>query len=263
MTRLAPSARSPVALEAEGPSGPAIVRVQPMLAEPHRPPWWERPTRLAVLVVAGLGLPWSGVAWVGVLGAVWLVLGLAMRYPVRLRPGRALFHGGLRNTDRPGRYWLRRRWFDHAYSIPLDVLRIDWRPAPTRLRGRDQEPWLELDLEVWVRPCADEAGQFTALMNYWVWHQHPGALAKQLREQVVGAVVERLDPAHVRSRTEDRGIDLEPAELLEALDRGLGRLGLERVATGRARARVRSRTEDLSSADRVVVDAEPPPRVLR
>lgn len=254
-------ARSGTTLAGVEPSGAPVVRVEPTLAELHRPPWWERPTRLAILVAAGLGLPASGggAVLVIVLGVLWIVSGFVVRYPVTLRPGRALFEGGLSNTSEPGRYWLRRRWSGNAHSIPLHVLRIHWRPAPTRLRGGAEEPWLEIDLEIWVRPRSDEVGQFTALMKYWVWHQHPATIAKQLREEVLGALVERLDPAQVPSRTEGRRLDVEATDLRVALDEGLGRLGLERVAVGRARVQVLPRTEDLSNADQVVVDAKPSP----
>lgn len=258
---LASTSRDPGAgaLQAIAPGGSPMVRVEVPLALLHAPPRWERPVRLAILVAAGLWLPVSGGGLIAVLVALWVVSGLVVRYRVRLDPGRALFKGGLSNTSEPGRYWLRRRWFGNAHSIPLETLRLDWRPAPTRIEGAAEDAWLELRLEIWVRPGADPAGQFTALMNYGLWHQHPGALARQLREEVVGALVEHLGAALELGRVQDGAIAIGEDQWRPPLDEGLHRLGLQRVATGRGQGWLRRRTEDLSSEDWLTVDGTPAP----
>lgn len=257
-----PEERHVTTLEAVEPGGSPMVRIEPALVERHAPPWWERAVRLAMVAAAGLWVPASGAVLLVVIGVVWVVSGLVVRYPVQLAPGRALYMGGLSNTGEPGRYWLRRRWFGNAYSIPQDTLHIDWRLAPTRIEGAAHPVWLELRLEVSVRPRSDDAGQFTALMKYSLWHEHRTTLAKQLRKEVVGALTEHLDRARVLERVAGEPMAVEAQDLLPPLDEGLGRLGLERVVMGRHEGWLVPRTEDLSSEDWVRVTRASPPEDL-
>lgn len=234
-----------------------MVRVEGALVQEHGAPWWVLLTRVGLVVGATLLLPLQGVVLAPVLVALWIVSAFVVRYPVTLAPGRALFLGGYRNTDRPGRYWVRRRRAERAFSISRSTRRIDWRPAPTRLMGAG-DAWLELTLELWVEPRPDEAGQFTALLQYQLWHEHHSAVATRLRKDVLDLIVDHLGEAGVLARMQGRPLVLGD-EVLPALDEGLEQLGLRRVALGRRESRLVPRTEDLSSEDWVCVDEQPPP----
>ncbi len=245
-------------LTALEPAGNAMVRIDTKLMEEHPPPWWLMPLRLGLIGTAGVLLPAQGAVLGGLLVTLWLVSGFVVRFPVRLPPGRALFQGGVANTGEPGRYWLRRRWSEVPHSIPLDPLRLDWNPAPTRLEGGSEDVWLELSLVAWVRPRSDEVGQFFALLSYRAWTEHASLCAGKLRGEVLDAVVEFIGDQGLVDRMTG-GTMLLGDELLPAIDEGLAPLGLERVALGEFSACLRSQTEDLSSEDRVRIHRTPPP----
>lgn len=241
------------------PASQAVVTLEGRLVQPHPAPWWVMALRMALGLGAVLGLPLEGAALAVVAVVIWLASGLLVRYPVRLPPGRALFLGGVGNTDVPGRYWLRRRWREAAFSIPLQPLHLRWQPAPTRVQHLEHGGWLELELELWVRPREDEAGQFLALMQYDLWQQHPRQAAKKLREELLEAIVEHLRHARLVERGTAARLSVEEREVEGAIERGLHALGLERVDGGHARVVVTPRTEQLASEDRLWIDLRPAP----
>ena len=250
----------PAPIVAVGPSSAGVVVVQTKLAESHPAPWWILPARLAILAGA---VPWidtTGVVLGVLLLAVWMVSGLVVRYRVVLPAGRALFKGGLGNTGVPGTYWLRRRWSESAYSIPTAPLCFDWRPAPTRLEQGERQAWLELEAQLWVEPCADDLGQFSALVNYELWHQHAKAASKGLRSEVLEAVVEHLGANGLLLRVAGSAVRLDHDEDVQlALALGLRELGLELRHMGPCRISLASRTASLETHDRLWIDARPPP----
>ncbi|MCA9711165.1 MAG: hypothetical protein KDK70_35325, partial [Myxococcales bacterium] len=251
------------ALQAVEPSGQAQVRIDgPPLVEQHPAPWWVLATRLAILGASAAAISAKTIVLIPVLLSVWIVSGLVVRYPVRLRPGRALLVGGLTNTDRPGRHWLRRRMTEAPHSIELAPLRIDWHPAPTHLDGAEHPAWLELRAELWVQPRSDEVGQFSALLLYRAWHEHPPSVASRLRREVIDGLVECIDEAELLERAQGQPLELGD-ELLPALDELLYELGLQRVALRHYGVRLVPQTEDLSSEDRVRLDRAPPPSDAR
>lgn len=237
------------------PSTAALVTIEGSLVQPHPPPWWLLPLRMVLVLGAVLGLPLSGVELAVVAAVIWIGSGVLLRYPVRLPPGRALFLGGVGNADVPRRYWLRRRWREVAFSIPLLPLQLRWQPAPTRVQHLEHTGWLELELELQVRPREDEAGQFLALMQYELWQQHPGQAAKGLRQELLERVLERLRHAGLVERGTAAPVEVEEREVEAAIDEGLAALGLVRGEGGHVRVLVTPRTEDLASEDRVWIDA--------
>jgi hypothetical protein len=191
--------------------------------------------------------------------AIWMVSGLVLRHRVTLAPGRALFKGGLENTGVPGTYWLRHRRGEAPFTISLEPLHLDWRPAPTRLEQGGEQVWLELAVELWVEPCADDVGQFRALTNYQLWQEYPQTAAKKLRTDVLGAVVEHIRDAGLLARVRGSKVPITGDDVLLALALGLQLLGLELRHAGPRRIALVARTEDLETEDRLWIDRRPPP----
>lgn len=250
----APTEEPSQAIATVGPSNQPVVVMQAPLAQLHPAPRWLMLVRLAVLGGSIVAVPASGWVLAPLVVAIWIASGLLVRYPVRLPPGRAMFLGGLSNTDQPGRYWLRRRWVDKPCSISLQPLYLDWRPAPTRVDHGEHYRWLELELELWVQPRTDDVGQFTALLQYQTWTAHPRIAATKLRDELLGAVVGQLEPAGLLEGAPSAVVRVDGV-LEAALDEGLSRIGLSRVRVGRQRAELRARTDDLSGEDRLWIDA--------
>ncbi len=248
------------AIVAVGPESQGVVVLSTTLAEPHPAPGWILPARFALMVGAAVAVPAKGVVLGVLLLALWVVSGFAVRYPVVLSPGRALFKGGLGNTATPGRYWLRRYWGEAAHSIPLGAVHLDWRPAPTRLEQAELHVWLELALDLWVEPRTDDVGQFRALLTYGLWQEHPRGATKRLRAEVIDAVVEHLGQAGLLARAGQRPVPLEHDDDVRlALAEGLSELGLELRAVVARRAVLVPRSEALETEDRLWIDAVPPP----
>ncbi len=236
----------------------AMVRIEVELVREHPAPRWLFLARLALTTAVAFLVPASGFVLAGLVLAVWIVSGVALRYPVELRPGRALFLGGLGNTGAPGRHWLRPRWTETAYSIPERVLRLEWRPAPTRLEHEQWLLWLEVELVAWVRPRTDSAGQFFALLRYEGWSKSSNRLAVQLRKEVMGRLVEQASAARVVEAAREQPVALADV-LRRSLEPGLAELGWELVRLGRGVASVAARTEDLRVEDEVRLEAGEPP----
>jgi len=250
----------PAPISAVIPGCNNVVIVQTKLAEQHPAPWWMLPVRAAMLGGVAVLLTAKGLALAGILLATWVVSGLVVRYRVELPPGRALFKGGLSNTGEPGTYWLRRRWFESAYSIPTAPLHLDWRPVPTRLEQGERQVWLELELELWVQPCTNDLGQFRALLAYQSWQEHPQVASKRLRLQVIEAVAQHLGRSGLLARVNGRPVRLEDDEDVQlAIGLGFQELGLELVQMGPCRIALCHRTKDLETDDRLWIDTRPPP----
>lgn len=258
---LAPIADPPAPITPWSPSGRAVVIVQTKLSEKHPPPWWILPTRALLLASAVALVPAKGTVLGVMLLTVWVLSGLLVRYRVELPQGRALFKGGLGNTGEPGTYWLRRRWMEHAHSIPLAPLHLDWRPAPTRVEQGPRQVWLELEAELWIEPCRDDVGQFRALLAYDSWSEHPVLAASGLRSEVLDAVVEHVAKAGLVPRAELAPLQLgDDADVQLAIAMGLQELGLELCRMGSLRIALVPRTDDLATNDRLWIDARPSPR---
>jgi hypothetical protein len=247
-------AGSTAPIVADGPRSDGVVVVQAKLAQEHPAPWWVLPSRLGILAGSVVMLPAKGVVLGVLLLTIWVVSGFLVRYPVTLAPGRALFKGGLANTGVPGTYWLRRRWLEAPHSIPLTPLHLDWRPAPTRLEQGGRLAWLELELELWVEPCADDVGQFRALLGYQLWQQHPRMAAKRLRAAVLGAVVEHVAGAGLMAELGGAPRRLDGDDVRLAIAMGLQGLGLELREVATQRIALALRTEDLETEDRLWID---------
>ena len=223
------------------------------LKEDHPAPKWVFPIRAAMVLGVLFALPLGdSIAWI--LAAVtWIVSSFIVRYPVELAPGRALYKGGISNTDEPGRYWLRTRMFDTARSISTAPLRVQWRPAPTRLDAPgDRVRWLELSLDLRVQPRADDVGQFSALMKFGSWSSWPHQIAKQLREEVISSLAEELGVAALFEASRTGRVDVRE-HVTPALNSGLSDLGLSLVAVDEVSATLGPQTEELQVEDQVTV----------
>lgn len=229
------------------------VRLDSTLATLHPTPKWLVALRVGLTVAVLLLAPLSNLLLAVAGAATWLLGGVVLRYPVTLPPGRALFCGGLENTDVPGRYWLRPRWRDTPHSIPTTPLSLDWQPAPTRLHAEDEGVrWLELRLRLQVASSPREAEQFVALMQFEGWQTYPQALGRRLRRHVMPELVDALQSADLSERSAEHSIDVMPS-LRPALDPALRTLGLHVLEAGECTAVLGPRTDDLQTDDRVNV----------
>lgn len=229
------------------------------LVDDHPAPPWLLPARVALLAILIFALPLDGLLLGAVVVAAWFVSGLVFRYPLSLPKDRALYLGGLGNTARPGRHWLRRRWSDPAHSIPTTPLRLLFSPAPTRLDDREPSTrWLELELELWVAPRGDQLGQFVALLEYKAWQTHPWVLAQKLRQKLLPALVAALGSADLLARSSTETVPVNEA-LSSAVEPALATLGLKILAHGTTRATLGPSTDNLQTEDRVVLERSDPP----